>query len=100
MVLNLPRRQVEEVAVENRDLVQKLSVQEEALQYSGQQLEKRSSESLSLNRQLETALNDVTQQVRHLYLTPPPDISHHAAGSSPVPHPAPDISITQKAPNL
>ncbi|XP_035276281.1 outer dense fiber protein 2-like [Anguilla anguilla] len=57
------QRRVEEVAAENRDLVQKLSVQEEALQYSGRQLELRSAECLSLTRQLETALADVKQQV-------------------------------------
>ncbi|KAJ8332503.1 hypothetical protein SKAU_G00422920 [Synaphobranchus kaupii] len=57
------QRRVEEVAAENRDLVQKLSGQEEALQYSGRQLEQRSAECLALTRQLETALADVKQQV-------------------------------------
>ncbi|KAG9343200.1 hypothetical protein JZ751_014179 [Albula glossodonta] len=57
------QRRVEEVTAENRELVQKLSGQEEALQYSSRQLEQRSAECLSLTRQLEAALADVKLQV-------------------------------------
>ncbi|KAJ8366638.1 hypothetical protein AAFF_G00348160 [Aldrovandia affinis] len=57
------QRRVEEVELENRELVHKLSGQEEALQYSSGQLQQRSSECLSLTRQLENALADVKQQI-------------------------------------
>ncbi|XP_066548021.1 protein BCAP isoform X2 [Amia ocellicauda] len=57
------QRKTEEIESENRELVSKLSSQEEALHYSGKQLEKRSAECLSLTRQLEAALADVRQQV-------------------------------------
>ncbi|KAJ8273976.1 hypothetical protein COCON_G00086010 [Conger conger] len=56
-------RRVEEVAEENRALLQKLFVQEEALEHGGQQLEQSSTENLSLHRHLEAALSDVKQQV-------------------------------------
>ncbi|KAJ8270930.1 hypothetical protein GJAV_G00120880 [Gymnothorax javanicus] len=61
--IDLLERRVQEMTAENGELVQKLTAQEEALGYSGKQLERRSAECLSLSRQLETALADVTQQV-------------------------------------
>ncbi|XP_028667351.1 protein BCAP-like isoform X2 [Erpetoichthys calabaricus] len=60
------RRQIEDVQSENRDLVRKLSSQEEALLYSEKQLEERSAECLALTRQLEAALTDVRKQVPEL----------------------------------
>nr|XP_015210823.1 PREDICTED: outer dense fiber protein 2-like isoform X2 [Lepisosteus oculatus] len=54
---------IEELESGNQELVHRLASQEEALQYSGKQLEERSAESLSLSRQLEAALADVKQQV-------------------------------------
>ncbi|MBN3313315.1 ODFP2 protein, partial [Atractosteus spatula] len=54
---------IEELELGNQELVHRLASQEEALQYSGKQLEERSAESLSLSRQLEAALADVKQQV-------------------------------------
>ncbi|XP_039591592.1 protein BCAP-like isoform X3 [Polypterus senegalus] len=59
-------RQIEDVQSENRDLVRKLSSQEEALRYSEKQLEERSAECLALTRQLEAALTDVRKQVPEL----------------------------------
>lgn len=48
---------------ENLELVRKLAAQEEALGYSNRQLDQRSAECQTLNRQLEAALSDVRQQV-------------------------------------
>ncbi|KAG7456520.1 hypothetical protein MATL_G00236810 [Megalops atlanticus] len=57
------QRRMEEVQQENRELIHRLSVQEEALQYSGRQVEQRSVECHALTRQLEAALADVRQEV-------------------------------------
>lgn len=57
-------RQVEKLQQENMELVRSLAAQEEALAYSNRQLDQRSSECLTLSRQLEAALADVRQQVQ------------------------------------
>ncbi|XP_036409801.1 outer dense fiber protein 2-like [Megalops cyprinoides] len=57
------QRRMEEVQLENRELIHRLSVQEEALQYSGRLVEQRSADCHTLTRQLETALTDVRQEV-------------------------------------
>lgn len=49
---------------ENEELIRRLAAQEEALSYSNQQLDQRSSECQALSRQLEAALSDVRQQVQ------------------------------------
>lgn len=57
-------RQVDKLQQENLVLIQRLAAQEEALSYSNQQLDQRSSECRALSRQLEAALSDVKQQVQ------------------------------------
>ncbi|XP_041132920.1 protein BCAP-like isoform X1 [Polyodon spathula] len=64
--LDAIHRKIEDVQSENQKLVQQLSRQEEALHYSGKQLEERSAQSLALTRQLEAALADVRKQVTDL----------------------------------
>lgn len=49
---------------ENEELIRRLAAQEDALSYSNQQLDQRSSECQALSRQLEAALSDVRQQVQ------------------------------------
>lgn len=56
-------RQIEEVLCENRELIHRLTVQEEELNYSGRRLQQRSDECQTVNRQLQTALTDLKQQV-------------------------------------
>ncbi|XP_047224916.1 outer dense fiber protein 2-like isoform X2 [Girardinichthys multiradiatus] len=57
------QRKMEQLQQENLELVQKLTAQEEALSYGNRQLDQRSSECQTLNRQLEAALSDVREQV-------------------------------------
>ncbi|KAM4604999.1 uncharacterized protein ACJ7VT_017301 isoform 2-T2 [Polymixia lowei] len=57
------QNKMEELQLENLELVRRLTTQEEALSYSNRQLDQRSTECQALNRQLETALLDVRQQV-------------------------------------
>ncbi|XP_058887883.1 outer dense fiber protein 2-like isoform X1 [Acipenser ruthenus] len=64
--LDAVHRKIEDVQSENQQLVQELSRQEEALHYSGKQLEERSAQCLALTRQLEAALADVRKQVTDL----------------------------------
>lgn len=56
-------RQMDKLQQENEELIRRLAAQEEALSYSNQQLDQRSSECQALSRQLEAALSDVRQQV-------------------------------------
>ncbi|XP_056149626.1 outer dense fiber protein 2-like [Lampris incognitus] len=56
-------RKMEELQQENLELVGKLATQEESLSYSNKHLDQRSTECQALNRQLETVLLDVNQQV-------------------------------------
>ncbi|XP_069367053.1 outer dense fiber protein 2-like isoform X2 [Paralichthys olivaceus] len=62
--INSVQKQMERLQQENLELVRRLAAQEEALSYSNQQLDQRSSESQALTRQLEAALSDVQQQVK------------------------------------
>ncbi|XP_004079546.1 outer dense fiber protein 2 isoform X2 [Oryzias latipes] len=57
------QKQMDRLQQENLELVRRLAYQEEALSYSKGQLDQRSSECQTLNRQLEAALSDVRQQV-------------------------------------
>ncbi|XP_018531799.1 outer dense fiber protein 2 [Lates calcarifer] len=61
--VNSLQKRMDKVQQENLELVQRLAAQEEALSYSNQQLDQRSSECQALTRQLEAALSDVKQQV-------------------------------------
>lgn len=56
-------RRIEEVLCENRELINRLTVQEEELNYSSRRLQQRSEEGQTLNQQLQTALTDLKQQV-------------------------------------
>uniref|UniRef100_A0A3P9LVH4 Outer dense fiber protein 2-like n=1 Tax=Oryzias latipes TaxID=8090 RepID=A0A3P9LVH4_ORYLA len=57
------QKQMDRLQQENLELVRRLAYQEEALSYSKGQLDQRSSECQTLNRQLEATLSDVRQQV-------------------------------------
>ncbi|XP_057189013.1 outer dense fiber protein 2-like [Triplophysa rosa] len=57
------QKRIEEVLCENRELIHRLTVQEEELNYSSRRLQQRSDEGQTLNQQLQTALTDLKLQV-------------------------------------
>ncbi|XP_056600158.1 outer dense fiber protein 2-like isoform X2 [Triplophysa dalaica] len=61
--VNQLQKRIEEVLCENRELIHRLTVQEEELNYSSRRLQQRSEEGQTLNQQLQTALTDLKQQV-------------------------------------
>ncbi|XP_028833298.1 outer dense fiber protein 2-like [Denticeps clupeoides] len=57
------QKRLEQLQEENRDLVNKLTAQDEALEYSNRKLDQRTAECQTLSTQLENFLTDVKQQV-------------------------------------
>ncbi|XP_051555491.1 outer dense fiber protein 2-like [Myxocyprinus asiaticus] len=61
--LNHLQKRLEEVLCENRELIHRLTAQEDELHYSSRRLQQRSDECQTLNRQLEETLTDLKRQV-------------------------------------
>uniref|UniRef100_UPI00398E4122 outer dense fiber protein 2-like isoform X4 n=1 Tax=Pristiophorus japonicus TaxID=55135 RepID=UPI00398E4122 len=63
MTLEVLSRKLKEVDLQNRELIETMAKQEEAVLLSKYQLEERSRESAALSQQLEAALHDVGKKV-------------------------------------